>query len=278
VSLVGNDLTIQDSTAGGAPDNHTIQSDTANSQFLINDPDNILTTVISGATGSGTHALTIPFGAIAGIVINTLAQGDSVTIDVAPGNFAVPIQYTGGDPTSSPGDSLTLTGGGTFANLVVTMTGSDSGTIDVTGNSMITFAGLEPVSSSITATNVTLNYSSTAETLTVATFGVLGKTQFQTSLSEDVDFNNPIGTLTINAGATNADTVEINSLGSGFAGSLTVNGGGGADTINLNTDLAFSGGSVALSGQVLNIDGSISTTGSGSISLIATSRSSRIAG
>jgi len=209
-------------TAGGDTDNMlTIQSDTTAGQFIISDPINILSTSISGATGSATHSVYVPFSSVVGtqIIVNTLGGDDSLTVDFSLGNFAKAITYNGGTDGST-GDSLTVTGG-TFADTTFNYTDSSSGTIDITDNQTITYTDLEPLRSTLTATNVTLNYGTTAETITVADSGTAGQTTVTSTAGESTTFNNPTGSLTIDAGD-GSDTVDVGGLGSGFSANLSV--------------------------------------------------------
>ena len=95
------------------------------------------------------------------------------------------------------------------------LAGGNDGTIDVTGSSTITYTGLEPISSAITATDVTLNYSTAAETITVSDSGTAGRTRVDSTAGEGVTFDNPTGSLTIDGGTTGSDTMVVTGLGSG---------------------------------------------------------------
>lgn len=200
VSLdASNNLVITHSAGDIANDNITIQSDTTNSRFIITDPNAVFTTSIAGSTGDQTDTVNIPFSAVGGseIIVNTLGGDDSLTVEYSLGNFSKLIYYDGGSQFGA-GDSLALAGG-TFANATYTYSNENDGSIDVTGNSLISYTELEPITSSITATNVTLNYGATGETITVTNAGG-GQTNVDSTAGETTTFNNPSGTLTINTG------------------------------------------------------------------------------
>ena len=251
-------------------DNLTIQSDTTNSKYVISDPHNTLTTAISGATGSGSSQVTVPFSALTGskILVSTAGAGDSLTVDYSLGNFGKEIDYSAGNPTNYPGDSLCLVGG-SLADVTVTMTGADSGTVAATGNSLLTFSDIEPITSTLAVTNLTINYSGAAETIEVNEFDVTQAiTHVTSTASEDVVFNNPSGSLTINTGDGN-DVINVNRLGKGFDASLTIDAQAGSDTVTLDTALNLSGGNVSISGDSVDVNQPITSQGSGAISISA---------
>jgi hypothetical protein len=83
VALDGSkNLTITDSASGGKNDVLTVSADTAHSRYVITDSVNYLSTAISGATGSGTHTVYVPFSAVTGTKVSLSLDGgmDSVTI------------------------------------------------------------------------------------------------------------------------------------------------------------------------------------------------------
>ena len=268
-----NNLVITDSNGGSSNDTLTIQSDTTNSRFVIADPNNVLSTSISGATGNGSGTVTIPFASVAGsqILVNTLAGNDSLTLDLSLGDFAKTITYDGGTQTTS--DSLTVTGGvRTFTTVTHTATSASAGTIDVTGNSTISYSGLEPVTDNLSASNRVFAFTGGAETITV-TDGTAadGKTTIDSTLSESITFANPTGSLTINAG-TSDDTITITSVDAGYNVDLTINGDAGTDTVNLNADITFaSGENLVVNAESVNTgtNADLTTSGAGAIAITA---------
>ena len=256
VSLDGsNNLVIDDTNGGTTNDTLTIQSDTTNSRFVISDPNNLLGTSISGASGSGTNTLLIPFASVSGtqILVNTLAGNDSLTVDLSLGNFSKTISYDGGTQTTS--DSLTLTGGSTFATVTHSFTSASAGTIAISGNSTISYLGLEPVTDNLSATDRVFTFNGGAETITLTDAAGAAMT-IDSTLGESVTFINPTGSVTINAG-TGDDTVTITSVDAGFNAALTINGGADSDTVNLNGDVTFA------SGRSLSVTAESLTTGAG---------------
>ncbi len=89
---------------------------------------------------------------------------------------------------------LVLLGGGTFTDATFSYANANDGSIDISGNQTISYTGLEPISSTITATNVTLDYSTTAETITVTDPGS-SQTTVNSTAGEVTTFNSPSGTF-----------------------------------------------------------------------------------
>ena len=75
---------------------------------------------------------------------------------------------------------------------------------------------------SINATNVTLNYGGTSETITITDPGG-GQTTVDSTAGEMTTFNNPTATLTINAGG-GTDTVHVNGLATNYPASVVIDG------------------------------------------------------
>ena len=102
-------------------------------------------------------------------------------------------------------------------------TGSDSGSIERWPGDVITYSGMEPISSTVpdpiptSPTDVTLNYDATGE---VTISGNTTQITVTGTAGESVAFNIPSSgsTITINASSGN-DTINVGDLGS-FAGTL----------------------------------------------------------
>lgn len=137
----------------------------------------------------------------------------------------------------------------------------------------IAYVNIEPISSSINATDVTLNYSTAVETITVSDAGG-GQTTVNSTAGEITTFNNPTGTLTINSGDTGVNVIDVDSLLASYPANLDINGGNSGDTVNLNGAISFAAGkSLTVDGATINLPNAasdITTSGSGVISLAAT--------
>jgi len=196
--------------------------------IVLNGTNNLEITHITPFNGSsGTY----PLDKIATLTFNGLGGDDTMEVDYS-GGVCLPdggLTFNGGTETSS--DELKITGG-SCTGATYNHTNLNDGTIDL-DTKLITYTGLEPISATITATNVTLNYSTVAETITISSGGV-GQTTVNSTAGEFVTFNNPTGSLTINAGNIGGDTIDVNGVGSGFTADLIINGQDGNDSITIN--------------------------------------------
>jgi autotransporter-associated beta strand protein len=135
---------------------------------------------------------------------------DTLTIDIS-GGWTLPIDYEGG---AAGFDTLALTGGSVnHANYY--FTNKHDGRISLDGW-QISYTGLEPISANITATDVTLNYGPADETITVSSPGA--------------------GQLQV--ASTSGEAVQMFALPTN---SLTINGGGGIDTVTFTSNFTLPG-------------------------------------
>ena len=263
-SLVSGDLVI-DEAGGGTADDLTLSFDGTDYTIMLAGVGTLGDGGIAGATGGGTGTITIPAASITGdeIIINSGGGDDTLTIDFGDGTNPLnrEIVFNGEGQTSSPnGDTLSLTGTGSLTNAVYNFDNANDGDLDFDGQ-LITYTGLEPVTSSINATNVTLNYSTTSETLTV-TDATGGQTRVTSDVAaETVTFNNPSGTLAINGGNTGDDIVNITSLAGSYPASLVIDGQSGAgDSINVNGALTFAAGkSLSLTAETIAVNQNVTS-------------------
>ncbi|MEQ8852748.1 hypothetical protein, partial [Gimesia sp.] len=250
----GNDVVIHmvDSTpevdlpTNGTDDEYTIEIDGGN--------------VVITEVGSGNIISSIPLASLNGpLVINGEDnQDDTLTIDMTGIDHTTPLQieFNGG---VGGFDTLELVGG-TLNSVEYFFTNANDGRIQLNGSgtNFITYTGLEPISSTINATDVTLNYSGVSETITVTDAGG-GQTTVNSTAGELTTFNNPTGTLTINAGGGD-DIVNVNSLDPAFAANITINGEGNDDTVNLANGLTLGSGDTTINADVVSVR-AVTTTG-----------------
>jgi len=224
-----------------------IQSDVANSRYIIHDPSLILVTTMPGATGNGTNTIFIPFSAVTGgqIFFNTLDGVDTLTIDHTLGSYSHTVTYNGGNPTVAIGDKLIVLGA--FGTVTHNMTGADAGNIDInsTGGAEIFYTGLEPVDmSGSTATDYVFNLPNAVNDAILEQDGSFLRLRSQTGTFESTTFAAPSGSITINGGtSTDAVTVAVNP---DLTGALTIT----AETINLNSSVT-TGGDQTYNGSVV---------------------------
>ena len=240
VRLDNGNLSIEDTEGGDTIDTLTLQADTANNRYIINDPNNRIRTSIAGAMGDGTCSVAVPFSAVTGndVYVFALAGDDSLTVDYSFGNFPKPIYYEAGAQTT--GDSLSLIGGETFDNVTHNFSGPNSGIVDVTGNARVSYLGLEPIADSLNAANRVFMFNGGAEQIDV-TDAAGANTNINSTLGKSVTFANPTGSLTINAGWGD-DAITVASVDVGFNAKLTINGGTEIDVVNLNSVLTLGSG------------------------------------
>lgn len=121
-------------------------------------------------------------------------------------------------------DDLKLSGGA-FDVATFTFDNENDGSIDLDG-SLITYTGLEPILSTITATDVIFNFSGGDEVITLGDDGDVGdnESQIDSTLGESVVFVNPTNSLTVNSGSGD-DAIYVSALDASFAASLIIDGG-----------------------------------------------------
>jgi autotransporter-associated beta strand protein len=255
-------LTVSDND--GAADNFTIRRVANRLQVLRG------VTVVRSRTIAALNGFTLTIAGEDG-------QDDTLTINVSAfaNDYTGTIRFTGG---SMGDDSLMLTGTGTFGFVHHTFTNNNDGSIDIdadgpgTGNPFtIDYTGLEPIVQSITAADVTLTYSGATETITVSASGT--QTMVDSNVgAESVTFDNPTTSLTIEGGGGD-DTIDVNGLGTGgggFTAALTISGQAATDSIAIDAPLS-SIASLALTAETIIVNQSVSTTGSISLTSDAAS-------
>ena len=230
--------------------------------------------VVDGYPTSGNIRVQLSDGTVLSYVY---ASVEKFTINAGNGDDKFVVDWSGGLPVSSngfflngqtssttTGDSLEITNlAATTVAFSATAAGTDgnNGSIDIDG-SFITYTGLEPIAVN-TATplvaiqNIIFNFNGldATETIDMAS-GAAGFNVISSDHAESVTFANPTTSLTINAG-NGDDTVNFNSIDSGFRAAVTINtdDGTGADkdTVNLYADLTLgsaAAGSIVSTGKL----------------------------
>ncbi len=270
VSLVAGNLTITDINST-TNDNLVIKSNSALSRFEISDTaGSVLVSSIAGATFFNASTVFVPFSSVVGTQINVLTGegSDSLTVDLSLGNFGKGITYTAGNPAASLGDSLTLVGAGTFTNITHTFTSNSSGTVNITGNSLITYSEIEePITDSLAAANRSFTFAGAGETITLADFAGVGLNSIDSTLGANVRFGNPTTALAINL-TSGADTLLVEGLDPAFSANLTIDGDGG-DNLTFQTNATNLGTGNLLVTDVVNVtfNQTFTTTGNAVLSL-----------
>ncbi len=207
-------------------------------------------TLIGTSSLTGTNSITVYAG----------EGDDSLTVDSALAAEGITVDYDGeGNNSTNPGDVLNLLGNTTSVEYFFTDSSSGAIRIDGALTDFIVYSGLEPVTSTINATNVTLNYSGVSETITITDAGG-GQTTVTSTAGETLTFTNPTGSLVINTGAGD-DIVDLDSLTASFTASLTINGDADSDTVNANASVSFATGkTMTLNVETINVANSITLT------------------
>lgn len=288
-TLSGGNLTIDDIDT--TIDNvWTINLSVDGLNLVFNDAAQAIVTIGGGSLSNSNHTFTIPVSSITGtLTINASGGNDSLTIDFRNGSPIPSAGFTfnGGNPTSGPpGDSLILTRGtstGLFQSIAHSLSNESDGSISLDTDgagaaapSIITYTGLEPVSDNLDTVDRVFNFNFGAETISLQDITDSSGNHMQIDSnvgSETIQFANPSGTLTINAGAGD-DIVNIASVDSAFRAGLTINGGTESDTINLSAALtlgsASTNGNVAFTAEAINLSANVNTdagTNAGSVTL-----------
>lgn len=234
----------------------------------------------TGATQVNANTVTVPVGIVsASITFNGQAAADSLEVNRTGGDptLGLGLTWNGGEPAAADGDILSFTNG-TVTTTTVNYTDANSGNVDVDGV-VHTFTELEDraaasgITSSFASANVALNYSTAAETITVTDSGGTSTT-VNSAASASTTFTNPTTLLTLNAGDTGVNTIDVGALANPYAGSIDINGGNGGDTVNLNGAITFATDrSLAVDGLTINAPNAasdITASGTGTVALTAT--------
>ncbi|NLF73821.1 MAG: hypothetical protein GX575_32830, partial [Candidatus Anammoximicrobium sp.] len=273
VTLVDGTLAITDTD--GAANQLTIVRDGAD--LVATDANERFAAAPEGGTlSNGSQTLTIPLALITGSLVFDLGGGNDVlTVGFAGGN-PIPtagLSYDGG----ADSDALVLDGGA-FHTSTFTYVSASAGSIaldpdgpGVTAASVISYTGLEPVTSSIASDIVELTYTGGDETITVTDAGG-SQTTVVSTLGETTTFDNPTVRLEI-AATSGTDVVNVNSLAAGYA-SLVIGGDDVTDVVNFNGPLTLAadqGLTVADAGTVNlpNTASDIAASGTGALSITA---------
>ncbi len=272
VALDGSsNLVITDTDGTGKANNLTVSND-GSGNIVISDAAEPFASNggISGAVlSNGNKTLTVPVASITGtkVIVNSALGNDVLNASLATSLGKI-LDFNGGTAGS---DKLTLSGGSTTSQ-TFNFTNENDGSVVVAGTlaGTINYTGLEPISSSITAADVILNYSTVTEVITVTQDGTDATlTKVDSNVAgESVSFVNPSGSLQINGGNTGDDTVTVSGFGTsggGFKAALTIDGGTGSDTVNLNTAVLLgsttSTGNLSVTAEAINVAANISTDG-----------------
>jgi hypothetical protein len=259
VTVSGGNLTISDTDGGITNDNLTLT--VAGTDFSVVDSGNGFSQTVGSSSFTGD------------IIVNGGGGDDTLTIDLSGGAITRNIVFNGG---AGGNDTLVVTGGA-FGTVTYDATNAFDGVLDF-GTFTVTFTGLEPVDlTGLTVDDYVINVdpSNTVAGGHTTTIEQVGGTDTRVSITggfEHVLLRTVNGSLTINGEAGENDTITLTGVGTSFAGGLTINGGTGNDTVNLNGDVTFAAGkSLSVTAESLNTaaGADLVTSGAGTVTLTA---------
>jgi hypothetical protein len=279
-AVSGGVLTVTDGNGGTSNDTLTFALNGAN--VHVNDPGNTISAG-AGATQVDANTVDVPFASITSIQVNTLGGNDTLTLNLASGDF-IPtggLAYAGGTQTTS--DRLSITGG-TQGTVTYNYTNANDGSVVMLNFGTVSYTGLEPISNSGTATDIIFNLPAGPNAATLADDGTGGNTLSRLSGAtfEATDFANPTGSVTVNRGNA-TDTITVGALPD-FNTTLTLGTGPnpfsaitftGGVTLAANKDInGFASGTINFSTAAADLV----AAGTGSIQLFTARNITLVAG
>ena len=198
------------------------------------------------------------------------------------------VDFSGGNPIPAGGlsygggtgsDALALTGG-SATNMSFVFTNAHDGSVTIDGNA-ISYTGLEPIASDIQATHVTLDYSTTGETITVQQYGtdttrtVVTSTCRPRRVRRLPQPDRHADHQRRRHGRRHRERQRLRDQQQRGAGALTITGGTGADDVNFNVGISLSGtNALSITAETIDVgavtvataDGSQSYSGALSVS------------
>ena len=278
----GVDGTVSASISGGFSDIDDLRA-TAGTNTLTGD-DAASTWTLDGTPGYTVGGQTADFsgfetlqgGTDADAFNVSSATGAPTTYKGGGGDDTLTLDYTanlqlGGGAISYEGEGQTsndtlVIQNGSVVDQIFNFTNLNDGSVALTvlgggPDETITYTGLEPITSTITAANVTLNYSTAAETITITDAGG-GSVSVASTAGENVTFSGPSTFMTVNAGDTGNDTINLNSLPAAFVADLTIDGEGGAtDSVTLADNLPTTIAGLTLDAETVDFSGTTTVAG-----------------
>jgi Ca2+-binding RTX toxin-like protein len=181
----------------------------------------------------GVELLRLPETALTSLTINGTAADDTLIVDYSGGN-PIPaggLRFNAFGQLSS-GDQVIVTGGAA-ANVVQTFTTSNAGSLQIDSR-LIQYAGLEAIADHLVTVDRAFNFSGSADQITLADDATAGNNiscLSSAGSSPRVDFVAPTHALTINAGGGD-DTLTLAGVDALFAATLDADGQAGHDLLN----------------------------------------------
>jgi|GEM_PF-943247 len=161
-------------------------------------------------------------------------------------------------------DALTFTGTAGSVTHIFDNANDGSAIIVDGGNTLtINYIGLEPIIDSTVVADRVFTFSGGVDNIVLSNDATpvagSGRSFIDSNLSESVAFANPTNLLTINAGG-GSDTIDVQGLDSAFDASIFINGDGDTDTITFSGATAPTDGSITVAAENVNVNQTITLT------------------
>ncbi|MEQ8854615.1 Ig-like domain-containing protein [Gimesia sp.] len=255
-SLVINNLTNE---------NASVSLSVSEGALVVTHPDNRLVPPVEGNQVNLTQ-FTIPLSALISgeIYINGGTGSEFVSVDASLESAGLRVIFTGGEGGGF--DSLELTGTASSAEYLFENEHDGKIQLNGSGLDLISYTGLEPITSSIDAAQVTLAYSDADETITVSS-PASGQLSVDSTAGEIITFQNFSGKLTLDAGA-GINTLILNDLGASLTADFEILDSAGTETVILGDTLNLGSGKTTIAAETVQIAGAV--TGAGDVEIAAT--------
>jgi autotransporter-associated beta strand protein len=221
---------------------------------------------------NGTVVLSPSFASLSSLTLNGLAGNDTLTVNLSSGDVipAGGLSFNGGNPTTLPGDKLTIVGGNQ-GTVTYNYTSGHDGSIVMSNFGAVNYTGIEPITNSGTATDIIFNLPVTSSTAFLEDDGTIsnslsqlrsGNGTFETTIFSTPDFfSTPTGSVQINAGSA-TDTLIVGDLPDFNSGLMIGTTANPLDTVTFAGVVAF-GASEGLSANAnaILVTSPLSTSG-----------------
>ncbi len=268
-NLVVKDIEIESN------DTLTIQSDTANQQYIITDSNLVVATSIVGAIQIDAHEVVIPFSLVTGssIVVDTLGGDDTLTVDFALGKFAKSIDYRGG--VQNTDDRLVLVGGSSFATVTHFLETEGVGGVSVSGSELIWYGAVENLVDTLNASSRVFSFLGGDETISLSDDAQIGNglSRIDSTRSSVVDFRTATGLVLLDTwrnGGFGLDQILVTGLDSVFDCNLHISGHAKDSVTFLSHPTSIGTGSLLVTAWIIGVETAIYTSLNGSVTLTAT--------
>ncbi|QGQ22044.1 hypothetical protein F1728_04755 [Gimesia benthica] len=255
-SLVFNSLTNQ---------NAAVSLSVSDGALVVTHPNNRLVPPVEG-NQVNLNQFTIPLSALITreIYINGGTGDDRVSVDASLAAVGLKVIFNGGEGGGF--DSLDVTGIAGSAEYLFENEHDGKVQINDSGLDLISYTGLETITSSIDAPQVTLVYSDADETITVSS-PASGQLSVDSTAGEIITFQDFTGKLTLDAGA-GINTLNLNDLGASLTADFEILDSAGTETVVLGDTLNLGSGAFTIYGETVQIAGAV--TGAGDLEIVAT--------